>query len=144
MHCSFTLHFISCGYLSLLPSFSLSLEHLPMAPKKSTTPICNLVSHASSSFPPFLILFSLMTRTAERHSKRTSLYIGLMLSVRLFCLSCQTQQYPKLSSLVGWSSYVNDSLHVQWCMFRSFTPTYTSSVPPYPCSLQVFKVHVSL
>lgn len=29
-------------------SFSLSLEHLPMAPKKST-PICNPISHASSS-----------------------------------------------------------------------------------------------
>ena len=54
VHRSFTLHFILCGYLSLLPSFSLSLEHFPMAPKKSTTPICNLVSHASSSFSPVL------------------------------------------------------------------------------------------
>lgn len=49
------LRFILCGYLSFLLSFSLSLslEHLPMAPKKST-PICNPVSHASSSSTPII------------------------------------------------------------------------------------------
>lgn len=42
-------------WLSLFLAFflSLSLEHLPMAPKKGT-PICNPVSHASSSSTPII------------------------------------------------------------------------------------------
>ena len=77
-------------WLSLFIAFflSLSLEHLPMAPKKST-PICSLVSHASSSA---LVLDSLRFNDTnclkciqrKLHSTSASRWASD------YCLSCQT------------------------------------------------------
>lgn len=142
MHYSFPFYVFMCLFIVMLLSFFPSFEYLPMAPKKSSH-VCNLISR-SSAFPLLLLILLLSDSMMQRHLRRTSPCASHTPSVRYFCLSCKTMWYLRPLGPVDRSPYVEHPLLVPRSVYRSFTSTFTLSIPLYPCSLLVFKVHVSM
>ena len=141
MHCSSL--FSSYDLFSLCLSLPLKLIFI-MTPKKSILKN-NLISRSSSSASSSIpLLYGSMTQNAIRNLRRTFLYFLFMQNVKSFCLILQMLWYLRRLGLVDGSSYVNNQLPAPMCLYRSFTPTYTLSVPLCLSLLHMFDVQVSL
>ena len=127
---------------SLSPSLSQIdyIWHLS-ANHKSTLAKNPLGSRSSSSDPPVLPLH-VMGRP-NKTSLRTFRNVAFIWSTMLFCRIFQTLFSLWLFELRAGNLFVRYPWGVSSCLYRSFTPTYTASIPLYLISPWHFEVHVS-
>ena len=93
---------------------------------------------------PFpLFTFGFVMGRLNRTSLRTFRNVAFIWSVMLSCRTFLTLFYPVSFGLEDEILYVRNPWGVLSCLYRSFTPIYTVSIPLYLCLPRNFEVHVS-
>ena len=129
--------------------FSLSLSRIDrtMAPKvRKSTLTRNPLQGSEFSFfwfsqPPST--FGSEMRRPERTSWRTSRNVAFIRNARLSCRILSTILFMLSFKLGPRNLYLRDPLGVLSCLYKSFTPIYTVSIPLYLSLLLHLEVHVS-
>ena len=88
-----------------------------------------VLGHPLLLFLLFHLIFGSMMRMPRWTSLRTSRNVVFIRNARLFCWILLTLLYLKSFGLEIGNLYLRDPRGVPSCLFRSFTPTYMTSIP---------------
>ena len=148
---SFYLFYWWCVSLSLSLSLSVLLSlslsridcawHLNLNPLRLGTLLVPGLLLLILSFP--LFTFGSMMGRPNRTSLRTFRNMAFIQSAMLFCRTFPTLLSLRSFRLRAGNLFMRYPWGVLSCLYRSFTPTYTASIPLYLVLPRHFEVHVS-
>ena len=129
--------------LSLSLSHRTSLWHPNRRNPLQLETFAVVLGHPLLLFLLFHLIFGSMMRMPRWTSLRTSRNVVFIRNARLFCWILLTLLYLKSFGLEIGNLYLRDPRGVPSCLFRSFTPTYMTSIPLCLCLFLHSEVYVS-